>query len=1057
MLRYSLSDKKPVRPKRLVFGILSSEEIKNVSVCHVESTTLYYRGLPASGGLLDPLMGSVDRRHLCATCIRDACSCQGHSGHIELAFPMYHIGFFETVLKTLRTLCFFCSRVCCTEDDLHSLEGIQGRSKLLSMHAMLRTKKVCPHCEATRPTYNKLSLGIRVEWPPCMEWESEEETEYCTAPFTARDALSILSNMIDSDVRMLGFNPDMSHPRNMIVQNLLVPPPSTRPAIYSSEGSRSRGQNDLTIRLVEVLKRSHEIKAYMQGSNWSEIKVDSDLIERINRLQYEVFILVNSNGKLQRPPGMGRIPGNTTTVKSLTDRIKGKEGRVRGNLMGKRVDFSARCVITPDAYFDCDRVGVPYRIAIKLTIPERVNTWNINALTKRVRCGGNNVLGAENVITCNGVTINLITCKDRSTIMLHVGDIVERYLADDDIVVFNRQPSLHMHGMQAHRVRLMPGHTFRLSLIVAAPYNADFDGDEMNIHVPQSHAATAECAILMGVAQNCISGQANRPVMGVVQDALLGMYMLTNPSTILDHPHMCRIACTIQNGALSIPQPALVVHLYKKRKSYWTGKQVFSLLLPSRLYMEPVFHKEEEWDDKKLPIVIVRGSLLCGVLTKAHIGTSSGGVVDVLCREFGGVACMRFMGDVQRIAHEFNLQRGINVGIDDVMLSKEGQTRVNERLQTVERLCGEIQKEAHDLSPDSKDVAESTIMRLLSKMLLQTGGIVNEHMGEQNAIRRMVTAGSKGSFINLSQICACLGQQSIEGGRIMAEKETRTLPCFSKDDPTLLSKGMVFNSFALGLSPPELFYHAIGGREGLVDTAVKTSQTGYMQRRMNKSMEDHTVCADGIVRNAASEIISFVYGSDGMNPTRLERVKMPILTESIHRLRKRFVVDNNALQEVLQLRSVVLSTKTHIFVTDFDNRVLLPFNPERIKREMIRMRSRTGSACDNLFREKMKTLDNRVSSVVRLSLFDMFSGVCLEETDFYAMFKKVKLSIDAAMSIQGESVGCIAAQSIGEPCTQMTLNTFHTAGCGSKNVTMGIPRLRELMDSSKQQGHHAPQ
>jgi len=278
--------------------------------------------------------------------------------------------------------------------------------------------------------------------------------------------------------------------------------------------------------------------------------------ERLDRLQYEVFVLVSSNVRIARPAGMGRA--STTSIKSLTDRLKGKEGRVRGNLMGKRVDFSARCVITPDAYFECDRVGVPYSIALKLTIPETVNPMNITEMYDRVRRGCT-LQGAANLISRDGTVTDLAACKHRDDIVLRVGDVVERFLQDDDVVVFNRQPSLHMHGMQAHRVRLMPGHTFRLSLVAAAPYNADFDGDEMNLHVPQSKAASAECAALMAVAQNCIGSQSNKPVMGIVQDSLLGVHLLTQNHTFFDHAHACRIVGTLRHAAYALPPPAFTL------------------------------------------------------------------------------------------------------------------------------------------------------------------------------------------------------------------------------------------------------------------------------------------------------------------------------------------------------------------------------------------------------------------------------------------------------------------------------------------------------------------
>lgn len=1040
MLKYHSSNEKPTRPKMLRFGLLSASEISAMSVCKVTDTTLYYRGLPASGGLLDPLMGSVDRRHMCASCMRDARTCQGHAGHIELSFPVYHIGFIDTVVKTLRTVCYCCSRVCATPEDIANTKDLQGKNRLTALHSLVRSRKVCPFCNMQRPSFARVPLGIRVDWPKDMQWESVEEEDYCTQPFTARDALSILRNMTTEDTELLGYVPAVTHPMDMIVQNLVVPPPSTRPAIYTSEGSRSRGQNELTVRLLEILKRSHEITNTMQPDTWKTITVlTPDFMERLNRLQYEIFVLVNNNVRIQKPSGMGRS-GGTVKSKSLTDRLKGKEGRVRGNLMGKRTDFSARCVITPDAYFECDRVGVPYKIAMNLTIPEIVNASNVFELSKRVRIGTTNVHGAQTILHSDGTVTNLSNCQKRDEITLRVGDVVERMLSDDDVVLFNRQPSLHMHGMQSHRVRLMPGHTFRLSLVLAAPYNADFDGDEMNVHVPQSKAAAAECAILMAPSQNFIGAQSSKPVMGIVQDSLLGCHYMTHPDIFLTKANFCRIIGTTLNCVKKLPPPAIVLRTHKNAKpeSLWTGKQVLSVLLPDDLYIEPEsICKEENWEDVDLNVLIRKGELLCGILKKAHMGTASGGIIDTMHRSKGGVHTLRFMADIQRITHAFLLQKGHHVGIRDVLLSAEGQSQVNERLQKATILCEDIQREVQEAPAAMAVVAESAILRLLSKTLQQTGAIVNEHMTQDNAIGRMVNGGSKGSFINLSQICAALGQQSLEGKRIRFDKTARTLPCFAPNDVSLASRGMVYNSFSLGLSPNELFMHAIGGREGLVDTAVKTSQTGYASRRMNKSMEDHRVYHDATIRNALDEVISFQWGGDGMHPSRLERINLKVLTASKEGFtpRERDTLDD-AIQQIMRV-------KTNVLQAELDTRVLLPFNPTRWKRAMRREANQNASPLSAATTERLlfDALQHIDSVLVRAATIDLFchkNVKQLSEEQLQAHMRKLQKIVVGAKATPGESVGCIAAQSIGEPCTQLSVSADTMVLVNKEGATQSV-------------------
>jgi DNA-directed RNA polymerase II subunit RPB1 len=1057
MLRYSLTDAPPVRPRRLRFGLLSADEIAKMAVCKVTETMLYYRGLPASGGLLDPLMGTVDRRHKCASCLRDPQTCQGHPGYLQLSFPCYHIGYMETVLKILRSTCFGCTRVCVSDETADAMTGNSGKTRMGLVHHSTRTQRKCPHCDMPRPIVTRVPFGFSLEWPEGAVWESEEERDYCTQQFTARDALSILENLSDEDIVLLGLDPVLSHPKNMIFQNLVVPPVCTRPAIYTSEGSRSRGQNDLTVRLLEILKRSNDVGVGLASHTWRSLppaELTQDLCERIYRLQYEVFMLINSNSRIQKPPGMGR-GGSNVNAKCLQLRLRGKEGRVRGNLMGKRVNQSARCVISPDAYFDPDRVGVPYKIAKILTVPETVNNINICALSERVRLGAQHLHGANTILHSNGDVTDLVYCRDRSSIVLRPGDVVERHLDNGDSVIFNRQPSLHMHGMLCHKVRLMPGHTFRLSLVCSGQYNADFDGDEMNLHVPQSKTAIAECATLMSIGQKCIGAQSNKPMMGIVQDSLLGCHKLSHVDCFFDHSHVCRLLGVLRHRfTTTLPLPAVEVRPPEGTTvRLWTGKQVFSAVLPPALHLYADLPGTGEVHDRDLPVVVHSGQLLCGVLRKAHVGTGAGGIVDVIAREHGGNACLRFMGDTQRLTHAFLLQRAHHVGIDDVMLSAEGHAQVTERLQKATRLCEEIQREMCGAPTDVAQTGEDAILRILSKTLQQTGGIVNEHMDDTNAIRCMVSgANSKGSFINLSQICAALGQQSLEGRRIVADKGTRTLPCFAHNDLSLASRGMVFNSFALGLSPSELFYHAIGGREGLVDTAVKTSQTGYLQRRMNKGMEDTTIHPDGTLRNSMKEIVSFKWGSDGLHPSRLERAKLNLLVEGEASIRARMSAEESAV--AIAARGRILTVKTHVLVAEFDPRVLLPFHPRRLAHTVRRHANPEDPVGEAAASAAVLGLvrDDSMCDVVRAALLDVLCSTAAGGMDRKAhatLLSQIEARIVEARAPVGESVGCIAAQSVGEPTTQLTLNTFHTAGCAEKNVTLGLPRVKELIDASK--------
>lgn len=1041
MITYNPSYNAPVKPKRIKFSVLSPEEIRKMSVVKITESTIYYRGLPNSGGINDALMGTSDRRLLCGTCMKDVKHCQGHIGHIELPFPMYHISFFDTVLKILRMVCFSCSRLCISDSDTILEENETGKNLFSSIYSSAKAKKKCPHCGMTKPNYIRQSLSIKIDWPNDTEWECEEEKQYCNAPFTSKEAHSILSHVPDEDYITMGFNPKISHPKNMILTVLVVPPPVTRPAIMQSEGSRSRGQNDLTLKLQDINKKCIELRSLLEGNK--NAKLSCDVLEKISKLQFEVFTMVNNSVRGQKQS----TQRSGAPMKSISERIKGKEGRIRGNLMGKRVDFTSRSVISPCPYMDIDCVGVPEKIATMLTIPEKVTQYNIEKLTTRIKNGSGKINGAETIITTEGKVIQLKFCKNSDELTLKPGDTVERYLQNGDTVVFNRQPSLHKMGMMSHRVRLVKGLTFRLNLVCTGSYNADFDGDEMNLHVPQTPTAIADAAMLMSVTQQIISPQSNKPVIGIVQDSLLGGHLLSKNGVLLDHQKACQCCGTLKHVPKKLKKPAFVIN----GKKYWTGKQLLSMLLRKELTIDNAnitdISSIEETD-----VIIRNGNILTGVLTKKMLGTAAGGIIDICCREFGNEVAAKFMSDEQRLTNSFLLQKGFSVGIHDCILSSEGHKRVNERLEKATMLCEEIMKEVSqkDTPTEVKQNAESTVMRILSKTLMQTGSIVNECMSE-NAIKSMVNCMSKGTPINLSQICGTVGQQSVEGGRIKAEKGSRTLPCFSPNENTLSSQGFVHNSYALGLTPSEFFYHAMGGREGLVDTAVKTSQTGYIQRRQVKSMEDAKVNYDGTVRDALEGILDFVWGGDGMDSSKLERVKLDILKEDLASIKERmneieFAVAKNARKKLLETRLITT-------MPSLDTRVLLPFNPKRLLQNVVYTNvpeEQIGEKEAHEYFIKLLFVCN--TNTLKLAVVDKFNSYALktvEKNSFKQLFEKIEEKIINAKINPGEMVGSIAAQSVGEPATQMTLNTFHSAGVGFKNVTLGIPRLKELLDVSK--------
>lgn len=803
-------------------------------------------------------------------------------------------------------------------------------------------------------------------------------------------------------------------------------------------------------------------------------------------------------------------------LKSIKARLKGKEGRLRGNLMGKRVDFSARTVITPDPNLSLDEVGVPRSIARTMTICETVTPFNIQKLQKLVQNGPTEHPGARYVIRDDGTRIDLRYARRAGELVLQKGFKVERHINDGDVVIFNRQPSLHKMSMMGHRVRVMPYSTFRLNLSVTTPYNADFDGDEMNMHVPQSLTTRAEISEICAVPRQIVSPQSNKPVMGIVQDTLCGIRKFTKRDTFIGRDQVMNLLMWIPRWDGKIPMPAVL-----KPVPLWTGKQILSLILPRiNLIGFHSTHPDNEKGDISVgdtKVIIEDGQLLTGILCKKTVGSSAGGLIHVIFMEHGPQVCRDFFNDCQTVVNYWLLQHGFSVGIGDTVADNQTMEKINDTIASAKEGVRKIIIQARENRLNClpgltlRESFEAEVNKVLNRARDTSGTSAQRSLKEQNNVKQMVVAGSKGSFINISQMTACVGQQNVEGKRIPFGFRYRTLPHFTKDDYGPESRGFVENSYLRGLTPQEFFFHAMGGREGLIDTAVKTAETGYIQRRLVKAMEDVMVRYDGTVRNAGGDILQFCYGEDGMDAAALERQNIELIRWSDSEMQKRcrvdvtdpkLALDPNILKaelyetllvdpsvqgaldeewsELSRLRSLLRSSNNS------DSSKALPVNIRRLiwdAQRIFRLDPRNPSdlapmqICTrvnqlvdhlkesvlpggrNMKSQKIQDIhleacENATLSTVALLRSTLSVKRVLEEfflnvAAFDWLIGEIETRFGAALVAPGEMVGTIAAQSIGEPATQMTLNTFHLAGVASNVTTTGVPRLKEILNLAK--------
>jgi DNA-directed RNA polymerase II subunit RPB1 len=951
-------------------------------------------------------------------------------------------------------------------------------------------KKLSSHggCGNAQPTVRRTALQLWGTWKKEKGEDDEDGRQPEKREITAEEALNVFRNISTEDIYTLGLNSDYARPEWMIITVLPVPPPPVRPSIsMDGTGQGMRGEDDLTYKLAEIIRANGNVKQALSEGSPKHVAEEFQQL-----LQYHVATYMDNDiaGQPQSLQKSGR------PVKSIRARLKGKEGRLRSNLMGKRVDFSARTVITGDPNLALDQVGVPISIARVLTYPETVTRYNITRLHKLVMNGPNNHPGARYVVRNDGSRIDLRHISRGVT--LEYGNKVERHLQDDDYIIFNRQPSLHKESMMGHRVKVMPYSTFRLNLSVTSPYNADFDGDEMNLHVPQSEETRAEINQLCMVPLQIVSPQRNGPLMGIVQDTLAGVYKLTRRDVFLTKEQMMNILLWVPNWNGIIPMPAIL-----KPRPRWTGKQLMSMVIPKEVNKADI---SKGWSPLKDDgILIQEGELMFGLVKKAIVGASAGGIIHIIFNELGWEEARNFFSGCQQVVNYWLLHNGFSIGIGDTIPDKKTVEKIEHEIKiqkdTVEELLLSATTNQLEALPGMtvRDTFESKVSLALNKARDQAGSRTEEGLKDLNNAVTMAKSGSKGSTINIAQMSALVGQQSVEGKRIPFGFKDRSLPHFTKDDYSPESRGFVENSYLRGLTPSEFFFHAMAGREGLIDTAVKTAETGYIQRRLVKALEDVMVKYDGTVRNSLGDIVEFIYGEDGLDAVHIEKQKVDIVNISDKKFENMFRLDvmdqanplpvdklehaNDLMGDVevqhlldeeyealVETRELL---RTVSRVKDGDDSLQIPLNIQRIIFSAQRLFRQDDTARSDLHPTHVvpavrNLLDKLV--IVRgndpISREADYNATLLVKAQIRSWLAYKRVAIDLKMSRlafdkavgefearftrslvnPGEMVGILAAQSIGEPATQMTLNTFHFAGVSSKNVTLGVPRLKEILN-----------
>lgn len=1032
------------------FGIYTSSEIKQHSSVEINNVDINKCGAVQKFGVNDSSMGVSSKSMICSTCFCPIETCQGHMGHLELAIPVINVEFLSHIFRILSSICYNCSEIRLDMKlprykDILDITGQKKRQyKIFSLCHKIKT---CFKCGTTQPVYKKEDIFIYA----IFEHHDNE-----TPLFTPKKMKQILKYISDENINILGMCHKHSRPHSMIWENFIIPPVSIRPPKSKSDNNmKIGGEDDLTIRLRTIVRTNHRLKIEIKKQNIScvhftrfknfemEIHTDEIILDAYKELQR--VIACYQDLKYQNKKDIDFQSDN----KSIRQRFSGqkaKKGRMRNTIFGKRQNYSSRTVITPDTDIEIDEVGVPKWMCMKLTYPETVHKYNIHKLTRLVRNGASVYPGANFVVDEKKKTISLKSIY-KTNIVLKIGWVVKRHLVDGDYVLFNRQPSLHKMSLMCHRVRVMNGNTFRIHIAVTKPYNADFDGDEMNLQVLLSEMTRAEASELMSVKNNIVKDMV--PIISFQQHSVAAAYYLTKYKIELSRENAFQLLC----------QCGLQNHTNKlKSVNFFSGMDLISIFLPDTMCCSVK------------DVVVQNGILKSGVLNNKKLNKI---LLYIIWKDFGKNAACKFINKLTIFLETFLNIYGSSIGVDDCHIKVSDYIKTN--INIAKKYVQDLRCHHPSNIGRNSEMIENNICLVLDKTRDIIGAVAQEKIAKRkNGLFDIINSGAKGNITNITQIVGMVGQQRNHRSERLSETT-------SHYGNSIANKhGMIINSFFHGLTSIEYFNHLIGSRVGLVDTAVKTSETGYSQRRIGKAMEDVKICHDQTVRNENNHIIQFFYGGDGFDSSYVEYNKIRFIHMSEQELieqykftanmneldtsaRERMMIQkydsNKEISTLIQLRKKFISKL--IFYNIHCDMFLCPIKFKRLlKRATLQKKSSFRDITAYETRQIFLKFWSRITSKkiivnslrIKCLFFDWCSTKTLYDTfqlDYSSLkwfFSNLFSSILKGSITPNESVGVVASQNCAEPLTQMTLNRFHKSGQFSNLVT-GVARMREIINA----------
>ncbi len=907
------------------FGILSAADVLNLSVCEIKHEKAK-KANDLTNTLHDPRMGPIEDDIICPTCSKTMVECPGHFGHIVLNEHIIHPLPYslKMVLNFLKCFCFKCSRLAFSSDKLNllNLSNLKGMKRYNAIVEAVNKVEICWNCGSQIPKFYvnnpRVDPKVMMFYKLLAEKKSKENSIEVSVPEIER----VFKGIIDEDIFLFGFNPHRMRPVNLILSIIPVLPTCSRPYVITNG---DKCEDDLTSIYRNICKKNAAIPLAL---------TDEDRAKEVRSLAFYLSVLFdNSKGRVKQPNGRPK--------KGIKERMAGKGGLFRGNLMAKRTNYSARTVVGGDPTLKADEIGVPLCVSTVVTIPEVVCRYNLDRLQRLVNTKqveyiirtdtmgeksttimrlvqmtrttplffGDKVYRAQRSKLCHDghegdeekeieVKISDISqLRDGDRIVrnsgeeviaevgrpreykLQIGDKVHRHIQNGDWIVINRQPSLHVGSLIGGRAKIMPfGRTIRTPLNFTTPMNMDYDGDETNLHFPQTIEAKAEYQELLSAGKNIVSGQSSRPIMGVVQDCLVGSYLMTQGWVKIKRERFFDICTSAQ---LDIDRFNQISRIYteifpdqSQQYGYhpylFTGRGILSMCFPPTFNY--ILHNKAYPSEPYLKIR--NGVIIEGSLDKSSIGPKAGAVHHYL----NGVHGIDFLTKIQHTVNNWIRDEGVSVGVQDCI-----PTTYDPRTGMIPTAAEHMEKcyfraQIAETTQKNPRIAEMKVTSALNAARDMGQRLAKESIPASNRFLPLILSGSKGSLNNTTQIIAALGQQSV-GGERMEEtclEGNRTLPHYDPETWTLEqkyeSRGFVRHSFFCGLNPQEFWSHASGSREGTTNTSTTTGKVGYFQRRISEFMKNLKIEYDGTIRTTKGRVVQFFYGGDGISPAKQHRM-----------------------------------------------------------------------------------------------------------------------------------------------------------------------------------------